>query len=667
MSPLMLRSGAVLFVAVLAVARPAAAQVSILPPAPTPEAATDVTVAWEVKNRFRLFRDDKDFNRHVAAMQTGSILSAEQLLARETDGRGWARDMVTRLCVDGAGRITDTCMRDGVRESYLAPADHRVVVRATGALAPGSACAWTFDNGEAAAQTVTIDCGEEVVLRARHGLATAVTVDVTAPGGTPRRASGEIAVRDLLIAGLGDSIASGEGNPDRPVALSDDGFCFRTFASGSEYFRPGRVGFKGDRACDSARGSSGDMTEWSRLSARWMSAACHRSLYSYQLRAALALAVENRHLAVTFVPLACTGATIDVGLFGAQGARELTCGATATSACPTSMPGQLGQLADILARARRTQPDRQIDLVYLTIGANDINFSGLVADVIIESPAERALFRRGGIIADVDDAQPVLERKLPADFARLRAGLGPLLGGRLDRVVYVPYANPVLSENGTACPTSRDGFDVHPAFGLDGARLKRTAAFVQTLFLPRLKALATCSGGVNCGDGERMSVADTHQAAFADHGLCARADSDPEFDRACFAQDGKSFHHSPVEGATEPLACGHSASEFRTYAPRARWIRTANDSYFAAMTFPEGVSAAMRPSDLHDATWGVLSAVYGGAVHPSAEGHAAMADAALKVSRSVLRLAPATEILSAPLPAPAGESGTAGSGVEPAR
>ena len=32
------------------------------------------------------------------------------------------------------------------------------------------------------------------------------------------------------------------------------------------------------------------MSEWARLSARWMSAACHRSLYSYQTRTALALA-----------------------------------------------------------------------------------------------------------------------------------------------------------------------------------------------------------------------------------------------------------------------------------------------------------------------------------------------------------------------------------------
>ena len=69
------------------------------------------------------------------------------------------------------------------------------------------------------------------------------------------------------------------------------------------------------------------------------------------------------------------------------------------------------------------------------------------------------------------------------------------------------------------------------------------------------------------------------------------------------------------------------------------------------MTFPEGVSAAIRPSNLHDATWGVLSAVYGGAIHPTAEGHAAMADAALAGARSALQLTGANDpIIAAPLP-----------------
>ena len=46
--------------------------------------------------------------------------------------------------------------------------------------------------------------------------------------------------------------------------------------------------------------------------------------------------------------------------------------------------------------------------------------------------------------------------------------------------------------------------------------------------------------------------------------------------------------------------------------PRKRWVRTANDSYFTAMSYPQGVSS-MVPASIHDASWGILSAVHGGA------------------------------------------------------
>jgi hypothetical protein len=138
--------------------------------------------------------------------------------------------------------------------------------------------------------------------------------------------------------------------------------------------------------------------------------------------------------------------------------------------------------------------------------------------------------------------------------------------------------------------------------------------------------------------GDRMTFVDAHQTAFADHGFCARAQNDPEFDRECFSATGESFNPDIVTAASQPMLCSRSAGEYRAYLPRARWIRDANDSYFAAMTYPQGLPTSSQPADIHDATWGVLSAVYGGAVHPSAEGHAAMADAALPAVASVLRL-----------------------------
>jgi hypothetical protein len=288
--------------------------------------------------------------------------------------------------------------------------------------------------------------------------------------------------------------------------------------------------------------------------------------------------------------------------------------------------------------------------VLLSVGANDINFSGLVADTIVDAPTERELFRRTGMMGSVGDSRAALARDLPRGFARLRDALKPLVGD-LSRVVYVSYANPALA-NGAPCPGGRAGFDIHPSFNAAPQRLANVAAFVQNEFLPQLKALALCQSGILCRDpaSDRMTFVDAHQASFADHGFCARAESDPDFDRACFSDKGDSFVSDIVASAAQPLVCGRSAGDYRAYLPRARWIRDANDSYFAAMTYPQGLPSSMQPSDIHDATWGILSAVYGGAIHPTAEGHAAMADAALPAVTTLLHLdAPTPDIISEPV------------------
>jgi hypothetical protein len=241
---------------------------------------------------------------------------------------------------------------------------------------------------------------------------------------------------------------------------------------------------------------------------------------------------------------------------------------------------------------------------------------------------------------------------LPQSFSKLREALKPLVGD-LSHVIYTAYANPALSDGGVPCPGGRAGFDIHPSFNAEPQRLSAVVGYVQDEFLPQLKALALCQSGILCRNpqADRMTFVDAHQDAFASHGFCARAQTDPEFDRQCFSASGESFDPDIVTAANQPMLCGRSAGEYRAYLPRARWIRDANDSYFAAMTYPQGLPSSMQPSDIHDATWGILSAVYGGAVHPSAEGHAAMADAVLPAAAGVLRLdAAVPEVFAEPAP-----------------
>jgi hypothetical protein len=625
-----------------------AGALAALPPAraeaqTAPEGA--LQISWEVRNRFRLFREERDFLLHAESGRGRSVLAAEQALEMQSDGRGWARNTVNRLCIDLAGRVSEPCSRDNVKESYLTPVDHPIVVRLTGPVPVGATCAWSFDDGDGP-QGSTFDCAEPVNFRVRYGRTTVANVDVSSGSDGSQRVSTEIAVRDIFIAGLGDSVASGEGNPDRPVALADEGFCFRSYLgmAYTQYYRPSRAGYKGGRACE----APDLLSVWQRQSALWLNAACHRSLYSYQTRTALALAVQYPHIAVTYLPLACTGATIADGLFGSQRARD--CPPSKSGNCQGTVNAQLAELREALTAAKRRQPDRTLDLVLLSVGANDIYFSGLVADVIVDTATERALFRRSGVMASVDDARGALMRDLPQGFAKLREALKPLVGD-MSRVVYTSYANPTLANNGAPCPGGRAGFDIHPSFNAEPQRLAAVSNFVDGEFLPQLKGLALCQSGILCRNprADRMTFVDAHQATFAGHGFCARAESDPEFDRQCFSATGESFNPDIVTAASQPMLCGRSAGEYRAYLPRARWIRDANDSYFAAMTYPQGLPSSQQPNDIHDATWGVLSAVYGGAVHPSAEGHAAMADAALPAAAAVLQLdADVPEVISQP-------------------
>src|SRR3954470_19136159 len=124
-------------------AQPAAAQTGL-----TPQDAP-LQISWEVRNRFRLFREERDFLLHSETGRGRTVLASEQALELQSDGRGWARNAVNRLCIDLFGRVSEPCTRDSVKESYLTPADHPITVRLAGPIPVGATCAWSFEDGEA--------------------------------------------------------------------------------------------------------------------------------------------------------------------------------------------------------------------------------------------------------------------------------------------------------------------------------------------------------------------------------------------------------------------------------------------------------------------------------------------------------------------------------------
>src|SRR5688572_13560454 len=70
-----------LTVAVLLLTSATPAVRTMAQPADPPPTSGGLQVVWEVTNRFRLFRDEKDFRRHVAADLGNGVLAAERKLA----------------------------------------------------------------------------------------------------------------------------------------------------------------------------------------------------------------------------------------------------------------------------------------------------------------------------------------------------------------------------------------------------------------------------------------------------------------------------------------------------------------------------------------------------------------------------------------------------------
>ncbi len=161
--------------------RPAAAQL----PALTQPSGAALQISWEVRNRFRLFREERDFLLHAEALAGRSILAAEQALAVRSDGRGWARNIVGRLCIDPTGRVTEPCVRDNVKESYLTPTDHAVTLRLAGTVPVGAVCAWTISDADPPRRS-TLDSNEPINMRVPYGRATPVSVEGPSAEGTRR-------------------------------------------------------------------------------------------------------------------------------------------------------------------------------------------------------------------------------------------------------------------------------------------------------------------------------------------------------------------------------------------------------------------------------------------------------------------------------------------------
>lgn len=254
----------------------------------------------------------------------------------------------------------------------------------------------------------------------------------------------EIDAADHLVASIGDSVASGEGNPD--VSPAD-----------------------------------------------WLERRCHRSLRSGAALAARAVELGDRHSAITFVPLACSGATIDEGILheydGIQPSSRLG-----------PLPPQIDQLLAL---------ERPVEALLISVGANDVNFGSFAQFCVFVRDCPNRRFDPAHPRREAPPGTPTAAEVERQALARLPAAYDEL-AARLDghvepaRTIIVEYFDPLRDTAGDTCEAALPGLSLEESQWAESNLLAPLNAAVH--------AAAARHGWQVVG-----GVAE----AFRHHGLCA--------------------------------------------------------------------------------------------------------------------------------------------------
>lgn len=175
-------------------------------------------------------------------------------------------------------------------------------------------------------------------------------------------------VKDYLFVVLGDSYASGEGNPRNVQAWID---------APDRPFNP-----------------------------YYDDAACNRSTRSGPAQAALALENSSSKSTVTLIDVACSGATVNSGVLGPQSSA--------------------GRSTSQIEQVRQLIGDREIDVVVFSVGGNDIGFTSILSTcaLSLDCPLARATTPPLNRFDNVQQGVQTLTARLPDAYGRIARCLG---------------------------------------------------------------------------------------------------------------------------------------------------------------------------------------------------------------------------------------------------
>ena len=204
-----------------------------------------------------------------------------------------------------------------------------------------------------------------------------VTLTVTREDDLQASTSQTVQFRDLLIASVGDSAASGEGDPDVTCIGSptSPGTCAVAADSG---IGPSNPGWANDT----------DAPE------------CDRSGWAASAQAAFQIQNDDPKTSVTFWHLACSGAPINGGLIAPiPGTNATLYQGEHKNLTNTPLQAQIPEL-----QALETAAGRKVDALLIAAGADDVQWTATVQACYIQD----AMLSAGGLLAPLASAADAL-------------------------------------------------------------------------------------------------------------------------------------------------------------------------------------------------------------------------------------------------------------------
>jgi len=331
-----------------------------------------------------------------------------------------------------------------------------------------------------------------------------------------------------------------------------------------------------------------------------------------------------------------------------------------------NVPGLMRTAMNVCGRDGNRKFSRPIDVLLLSIGGNDIGFAPMVADVIIDDKKFLInLVKRMGVhIGQIHSGSVGLQRLalLRSKYEVLDAAITsylPLHSRDKKPIFLTPYPMPIDDASGKLCGSNISNIkSANAALDMDSVfthfpdstggqnrnappltRLASVGIATCALNLHRfawfdggsnassIVDLITKSGGLCEGQsdlakpnaGERnlgwQYVSEVLEK-FRGHGFCSYRDG----------EDPATVLSIPAFQTGADVPWKPNLEQMRPYLSRQRWLRTPND----ALVITNWQTGALRLNDMLN----MGSAATTTAMHPTAEGYAAVADALLdRVSR----------------------------------